>query len=306
METAVICIVAVLLDYGLGEPRRFHPLVSFGNLAVAIEKRLNRAGAPKWSGRLHGCIAVLLLLLPAGSLAIALNQQPIARLGLGSIFLYFCLGQRSLREHAEAVAAALTAGELNVARAAVDRIVSRDTQALDENGVCNAAIESVLENGNDAIFGALFWFAVAGFPGAVIFRLANTLDAMWGYRNERYQHYGWAAARFDDLLNFIPARLTAFTYAMLGQTSFALRCWRDQSRAWKSPNAGPVMAAGAGTLGLLLGGPSSYHGRIEQRPALGAGRLPRTADIGRSIALIRQSVWLWLTVISVFFGVFHA
>lgn len=306
METAVICIVAIMLDHWLGEPRRFHPLVGFGNIAVAIEKLLNRASAPKWLGRLHGCVAVLLLLLPAGGLAIVLNQQPVACLGLGPIFLYFCLGQRSLREHAEAVATALEAGNLDTARAAVGRIVSRDTQALDENGVCRATIESVLENGNDAIFGALFWFSIAGFPGALIYRLANTLDAMWGYRNDRYQHYGWAAARFDDLLNFLPARLTAFTYGMLGQTTLALRCWHDQSRAWKSPNAGPVMAAGAGALGLLLGGPSSYRGRIEQRPALGAGRLPRTVDIGRAVALIRQGVWLWLTVISVFIGVYHA
>ena len=164
--------------------------------------------------------------------------------------------------------------------------------------MAKATVESVLENGNDAIFGALFWFALLGGPGALMFRLANTLDAMWGYRNERYLRFGWAAARIDDVLNYIPARLTALSYALLGNTADALRCWRTQAPAWDSPNAGPVMAAGAGTLGVSLGGPAIYHGQLEDRPRLGTGDAARATDIDKAVALVHNSIWLWLLAVA--------
>lgn len=173
-------------------------------------------------------------------------------------------------------------------------IVSRDTSQLDENGVAKAAVESVLENGNDAVFGALFWFCVAGGAGALFYRLANTLDAMWGYKDERRVYFGWAAARIDDALNFIPARLTALTYALLGRTAQALACWRTQAGRWGSPNAGPVMAAGAGALGVTLGGAAIYHGQVENREKLGAGDTVSVADIPRAVALVERGQWLWL------------
>jgi adenosylcobinamide-phosphate synthase len=194
------------------------------------------------------------------------------------------------------VAAALRGGDLARARQAVGRMVSRDTQALNECQVAAAATESVLENGNDAVFGALFWFAVLGAPGALLYRLANTLDAMWGYRTTRYENFGWAAARIDDGLNVVPARLTALSYMLLGQTTRAWRCWRRQAKHWDSPNAGPVMAAGAGALGIQLGGAAPYDGVWESRPDLGEGDLPDANTIGCSLALVRRSVVLWLVV----------
>ncbi|MET0377713.1 MAG: regulatory signaling modulator protein AmpE, partial [Spongiibacteraceae bacterium] len=165
--------------------------------------------------------------------------------------------------------------------------------------VSKAAVETVLENGSDAIFASLFWFAVAGLPGVVLHRAANTLDAMWGYRNARFNEFGCAAARIDDVLNLIPARLTAIAYALSGQCANALRSWRAQASSWSSPNAGPVMAAGAGALGLQLGGAAMYHGAMENRPALGFGRSAQAADIQRALTLLDRSLLLWLLALCV-------
>jgi adenosylcobinamide-phosphate synthase len=281
----------VLLDAALGEPRRFHPLVGFGNLTRALERRLY---APS---RRRGALGVALLIVPFVGLAIALRQQATAsRIAIDVLLLYFALGHRSLHEHARPVAAALARGDRAAAQAFAARMVSRDSAAIEP---APAATESVLENGNDGVFGALFWFCVAGGPGALLFRLANTLDAMWGYRNARYARFGWAAARFDDLLNWPSARLTALTYALLGRTRQALRCWREQAPAWDSPNAGPVMAAGAGALGLRLGGPARYEGQWHDRPPLGSGCAADAASIESALRLVRHGVVLWIVVILV-------
>jgi adenosylcobinamide-phosphate synthase len=291
MTTALICLCAVLLDLWLGEPRRFHPLVGFGRLATALEARLNHRR------RTAGVLALLLLVLPPVLLAAALAAVPQAGVLAEALLLYLAIGATSLAQHGRTVATALAGGDLALARQRVGWMVSRDTAMLDGTGVARAATESVLENGNDAVFGALFWFLLLGAPGAVLYRLVNTLDAMWGYRNERYLAFGWAAARLDDVLNWIPARLTALSYALLGDGRRALRCWREQGRLTDSPNAGVVMAAGAGALGLQLGGPAVYHGVSEQRPRLGEGAVPTATDIARAIRLVQHSLSLWLGLI---------
>ena len=216
---------------------------------------------------------------------------------LNILLLYFAIGWKSLGVHAKRVQSALIANNLPDARHQVGMLVSRDTTQLEQGDIAKATIESVLENGNDAVFATIFWFVVAGAPGAIAYRLVNTLDAMWGYRNARYQNFGWAAARLDDALNYIPARLTALSYAIVGQRQIALRCWKTQGANWKSPNAGPVMAAGAGSLGISLGGAAWYHGKLEQRPILGEGRDPNANDIDRAILLIQRAIVLWLVFI---------
>ena len=285
----------LLADRLFGELRRFHPLVGFGRWAAHVEAGCRRVlGASRPAGVAAWALAVL----PWVALALWLRGlHPLAHWPVDVALLYFALGGRSLAEHALAIAVPLAAGELSLARERVGWIDSRETAALDAEGVARAATESVLENGNDAVFGALFWFVVAGGAGALAFRLANTLDAMWGYRSPRYLHFGWAAARLDDLFNALPARLTALTYALLGRTRRALACWRTQGRAWDSPNAGPVMAAGAGSLGVELGGAAIYHGACESRPPLGAGRAPKAEDLGRAVALVRHGLWLWLAAL---------
>lgn len=290
MITAYVVLAALALDAWFGEPRRFHPLVGFGRLAQALERRLHA------DSRARGCLAVALLLTPFTLLALSIDALP-----WGSTFdaaaLYLTIGWQSLGEHAGRVRDALMRDDLPTARQRVGDMVSRDTAVLDREDVAKATVESVLENGNDAIFGAIFWFVLAGAPGVVAYRLANTLDAMWGYRNARYLRFGWAAARLDDLMNFIPARLTALSYSLVGNFNCAVRCWRSQGITWKSPNAGPVMAAGAGSLGVLLGGPACYHGVVQTRPLLGAGVPAQLRDIDRALRLIRRVLLLWVVVL---------
>ncbi|MGH8568715.1 MAG: adenosylcobinamide-phosphate synthase CbiB [Gammaproteobacteria bacterium] len=295
MTTLLITTAALALDWMLGEPRRFHPLVGFGRLASMCERWCyGHTDLPPHARRLRGACATALLVAPFTAAATVYAALPDAGPVVSVAVLYFSLGHKSLHDHALPVVRALRAGDEREARRRVSLMVSRDSAALD---ITRAATESVLENGNDAVFGALFWFAVAGAPGALLYRLVNTLDAMWGYRNDRYRYFGWCAARLDDVLNYLPARLTALTYALLGNTEQALACWRAQASAWDSPNAGPVMAAGAGALAVSLGGLARYSGEWHERPVLGVGDAPAVADIERALALVRRGVWIWLVAI---------
>ena len=300
--TALALTLALLLDALLGEPRRAHPLVLFGGWARGIERRWYRDG--RGAGVLAWGVAVLPAVLATWGVAWLLPAW--GGVAFGAAMLYLAVGLRSLGEHALPVAQALERADLAAARSAVGRMVSRDTAALDQRQVAAAATESVLENGSDAVFGALFWFLLLGAPGAVLYRLANTLDAMWGYRNARYGRFGWAAARIDDVLNLVPARLTALSYALLGDFARAWHCWRRQAAAWDSPNAGPVMAAGAGALRVRLGGAAPYQGVWEERPVLGEGATPDAASIRRAMRLVRRGVVLWLVVIWSIEGIRHA
>lgn len=294
---------ALLLDALLGEPERAHPLVAFGRLAEGLERHFNGAVARGW--RSHGVTAWCLAVLPLTLLAWLLSLLPGIGWLVEVVLLYLAIGLRSLGEHALPIARALWQRDLPEARRRVGYIVSRDTSQLDEEGVARAATESVLENGSDAVFAALFWFIVAGAPGVVLYRLSNTLDAMWGYRNERFERFGWAAARIDDVLNYVPARLVALTYALLGRTRRALHCWRTQAPLWDSPNAGPVMAAGAGALGVVLGGAAVYHGEVHARPELGRGQVPDARHIEQALDLVWGGVGVWLLALA-FWGWLYA
>ncbi len=288
-------MLGLALDLLLGETRRWHPLVGFGKLADAIERRLNQPDSGRIKGALAWLLAVLPLVVAVQFLLIYCAQFSLwLALFLHFSLLYFCLGLRSLYDHTAPIQAALQDGNLDQARRFTSYIVSRDTAQATEEDLAKAAVESVLENGCDAVFGTLFWFIVAGGAGALLYRLSNTLDAMWGYRTPRLLRFGCVAARVDDVLNFIPARLTALSYALLGKTRLAWQCWRTQAPSWPSPNAGPVMAAGGGALGLALGGMASYDGVVEIRPPLGLGEPARAADIQRAWSLVLRTSLLWL------------
>lgn len=295
----VIACIAVGLDFMLGEPKRYHPLVGFGWLAKRMERALNVE--KRWAyahQRFRGFLALAFLIVPFIGLAILLRDLKLGQLAVGQhigdvILLYFALGHKSLHDHAYAVIDALNQSDTVAAKKAASYMVSRDFAEIEP---VPATIESVLENGSDGVFGALFWFFIAGGVGALAFRLINTMDAMWGYKSKRYYYFGWAAARLDDIVNYLPARLTALTYTLLGHTKTALRCWLHQAPRWDSPNAGPVMASGAGALRIQLGGPACYQGEWHQRPILGEGQPATTGDISRALKLVRHGVFSWLAL----------
>lgn len=290
---ALVACGAVLLDAWLGEPERWHPLVGFGRIANYLSNRFNPvASQPNISQRVVGLFAWIIAVLPISYFAFLLAQSNLGWLVHGYL-LYFALGHKSLRQHALAVYTALKNTNLPQAQIAASYMVSRDKEAIEP---VSATLESVLENGSDGVFAALFWFLVAGGPGALLYRLANTLDAMWGYKTSQYYYFGWAAARLDDVLNYTPARLTALTYALLGSTKKALHAWRTQAKQWDSPNAGPVMSAGAGALDVALGGRARYHDVWHERPALGTDKQATLEDIPRALRLVSAGLYSWLAI----------
>lgn len=298
MTLSVTILLAVAIDFWLGEPRNaYHPLVAFGKWAKIVEERLLNIEQSPVCQRISGCLAVLIVLAPGILCVFALPDWPALQIAADVLILYFCIAARSLQQHAQGIHQALLSRDLPLARQQVGKIVSRETGNMTESDVRRAAIESVLENGADAVFAPLFWFVLLGPFGALLYRFSNTLDAMWGYKSQRYLHFGWAAARLDDILNWLPARLTALSYALLGNRAQAVSAWRTQARLLDSPNAGPVMTAGGGALDLQLGGPARYHGQLKQKPWFGGEQIPENHDIARAWMLMYRTLILWMIVI---------
>ncbi|MBF0603909.1 MAG: cobalamin biosynthesis protein CobD [Nitrospirae bacterium] len=294
---------AWLMDRWLGEPQRLHPLVGFGNLASRLENevrhRFPMSPTSALYGRVLGVIAVGVLLVPPVALAMELAAIPAWGPLFQILMLYLALGGKSLEEHALRVHQALEDDNLELSRSRVSHMVSRDTQHMHPPEVARATVESILENGCDAIFSTLFWFALLGGPGAILFRISNTLDAMWGYRNDRYRYFGWGAARLDDILGYLPARLTALTYMACGHSRKALAAW-NRCTERKSPNATLVMAVGGGALDLRLGGGGHYHGHWQTAPILGGANPPATQDIQQATRLVSRATLVWVIAYCLF------
>lgn len=289
--------LAWLLECTIAEPRRYHPIVGFGQVAQWLQQHLNTGSARG----LRGCCAWLLL-IGAVVGAVVLAKQHLPDWLVDGVALWIALGAVSLYQHVEAVHRALLQDDLASARQALSMIVSRDTASLNTQQVCAATIETTLENGSDAIFASLFWFVLGASVGCaaeavLLHRAANTLDAMWGYRTPQWEWFGKMTARADDVLNYVPARLTALSYAVIGNTRVALGCWSTQAQQHDSPNAGVVMAAGAGALGLQLGGGAVYAGTWQQRPLFGQGTAPHPHDIRTAQRLVAKTLALWWLLI---------
>ncbi len=298
MLSMLVLLLAFTLDRLFGEPKRFHPLVGFGYLASRIETKFNTVESFKIAG---GAFAVTLLCVTPALLSYLLSQLLQQYFWLVDILIvYLAIGFSSLLLHSSRVKKALDNDGLNAAQEQVAMMVSRDTARMDEEQVASAAIESTLENGSDSTYAVVFWYTLGGAPAVVFYRLANTLDAMWGYRTKRYEKFGKASARVDDVLNFLPAHITAIFYAFSGNTRKAFDSWKNHARLLASPNGGPVMSSGAGSLNLKLGGPAYYHGEITHKPYFGGEKPPTSADIKRANKLVTRSLICWLLLAALF------
>ena len=264
----------LLADRVLGEPPDdLHPVALFGTAMQAAERRLYRDS--RAAGVLHTAIGV--------GLGIAAGRAVRSR----AAATYVAVAGRMLTSTATRIAAALERDDVDGARALLPSLVGRDPESLDDKGIARATIESVAENTVDAIVAPALWAAVAGAPGVLAHRAVNTMDAMVGHRSPRYARYGWASARLDDAMAYVPARATAGLVAVV-RPSHAGEVWRAVRRdapAHPSPNSGVAEAAFAAALDLHLGGPTTYAGVTELRPTLGTGRIPDPADIHRAIRL---------------------
>ncbi len=281
--------VGVVVDALFGDPRRGHPVAGFGSVASRLERTMYAPSTA--AGTRFAAVAVGAPVLAATAIAAATRRRPALRFLLVAGSTWAVVGGRSLRREARAMAGDLAKPDgLVAARARVPSLCGRDPEALDEPEVVRATIESVAENTSDAVVAPLLWGAIAGLPGLIGYRAANTLDAMVGHKSERYQHFGTAAARLDDAANVVPARmtaaLTAATAPLAGASlGGAARAWLRDGRKHPSPNSGHCEAAMAGALGVRLGGRNAYRGRVEVRPYLGSGRPPERADILRAARL---------------------
>ncbi|MBM7519854.1 cobalamin biosynthesis protein [Nocardioides nitrophenolicus] len=276
----------LLLGYAadrlLADPRRGHPVAGFGRVAGVLERRMwrdERRTGVLYAGALVGGVVVL---------GVAAERTLPRTLGT-AVATWAVLGGTSLDREAAAVSRLLAADRLPDARLQLTHLVGRDTRQLDEPEVVRATLESLAENTSDAVVAPLVWGAVAGVPGLVGYRAANTLDAMVGHRSARHERFGWAAARLDDLLNLPGSRLCAALATALGpDPRAAWRTWRRDAAGHPSPNAGPVEAAFAGALGIRLGGTNDYGGRVEHRAVMGEGPTPDRADLDRARVLARR------------------
>jgi adenosylcobinamide-phosphate synthase len=298
--TALGLVLGAGADLLLADPRRGHPVAGFGTAALALERRTWRDSRP--AGAAH----VLLLTGATAALGTALDRAtrrwPISRTLLTAAATWTVLGGTSLGHAATVVQRALEAGDLSAARAALPALAGRDPTGLGGPELSRATVESVAENTSDAAVAPLVWGAVAGIPGLLTYRAVNTLDAMVGHRSPRYERFGWAAARLDDVANWLPARITAALMVVCaplagGSARSALRVWLRDGASHPSPNSGRCEAAAAGALGVRLGGRNVYGSRIEVRPALGDGCPPGTGDIRRAVRLSR-AVWTAATILA--------
>ena len=294
-----LTLLALLIEAMAGYPDRLvrsigHPVIWMGSLIAALERRWNRETAAPALRRTLGAVAIVLLVGIVGVAAFIIERGllilPFGLLGAG-ILGSTLIAQRSLRQHVARVADALDNAGLASGREAVSHIVSRDTNALDEAGVARAAIESLAENFSDGVVAPVLWMIIAGLPGAAIYKAVNTADSMIGHRTARFQAFGWAAARFDDLLNLPASRLSALLIIAAAATkatsaSVAWRAVRRDAPHHRSPNAGYPEAAMAGALGLALAGPRIYAGVHVDDAFMGNGRYAaKTNDIRAALGL---------------------
>lgn len=309
----LILVAALAFDALLGDPDRLwrrlpHPVVLIGFFIGLLDRTLNRENWSPAQRKAAGVGAVILLVVASGSIGLcvkaALPQSLLGDLALGLIASVL-IAQRSLYQHVARVRAAFAEGGLGAARQAVAMIVGRDPDQLDEAGVCRAAIESCAENFSDGVAAPVFWLALLGLPGLLAYKAINTADSMIGHRTARYESFGWAAARLDDLVNLIPARLSGLLLAVAapvanGAVMKALKVMARDAQKHRSPNAGWPESAMAGALGIALAGPRHYEGLLIDDPFLNSRGRPATPnDITRALRVLVAACCLQAAIYAV-------
>ncbi|MCW1930981.1 adenosylcobinamide-phosphate synthase CbiB [Pararhodobacter zhoushanensis] len=304
MSFCLAMLIAMGIDAAIGWPdavyRRIgHPVTWAGGLIATLEGRLNRGEGR----RAKGVLTALIVIGLAGGLAwgvVALLPGGWFGTVLTGVLAWPLVALRSMHQHVAAVAAPLGRGDLAGARHAVSMIVGRDPAQLDSAGVARAAVESLAENTSDGIVAPLFWGVVAGLPGIAAYKAINTLDSMIGHRNARYEQFGWASAKIDDVVNLIPARLTGVVFALVSpRPGKALKTMARDARHHRSPNAGWPESAMAGALGIRLSGPRVYGDRVANEPWVNEGAPdPSARDVTRGLALYVRAMGVLAVMIA--------
>jgi adenosylcobinamide-phosphate synthase len=312
MNHFVMAAFAMVIEYFVGYPQSLqraigHPVEWIGKLIVYLDEGLNDPDAEDGDQRNHGIFAVATLCIAVGvpafiveKLLLSFHYGWIVNILLATAFI----AQKSLRDHVTAVARTLPQS-ISSARKEVAKIVGRDPSTLDESGIAKAALESLAENTADGITAPVFWFAIAGLPGIIIYKAINTADSMIGHKSERYLHFGWAAAKLDDLVNLPASRLTGLMFAAAAWFKSRTRAqsalnamWRDAGKH-QSPNAGWPEAAMAGALDLKFGGPRQYDGETVQLAYMGDGRIQMNAsDIDKGLELYDRALFILMAVVA--------
>lgn len=280
-------LVGFFLDSLLGDPHRVpHPVRAFGWLISKGEKLLNYHAGRKWKGALLSVFLITITFLFFTELFRIISSQFILFVVLASVFVFWGMANRALIHESLLVVRKLEQEGIEAGRKQLSYIVGRETAALNEQQIRTAVLETLAENLSDGVIAPLFYYAIGGIPAMFAYKMANTLDSMIGYKNERYKDFGWFAARFDDVLNFIPARITALLMVLLTCSKrgalFVLKFGRKHS----SPNAGYPEAALAGILNCRFGGPNIYHGKCVNKPYIGKNqRILHTRDVYKTCIL---------------------
>ena len=310
--TAAILLTGLVIELAIGWPDRLyhligHPVSWMGRAISVLERTLNRQKFSPQTRKLCGMLTVAFLV--SGSFIAAWGLQYLIvntidelllQLAVISIVAWPFLAAHSLYQHVDRVSQPLANGDIAQARLALSHIVGRETKDLDQAAITRGALESLAENFSDAVIAPLFWGLIFGLPGLVGYKMINTLDSMVGYKNDRYQDFGWAAARLDDLANFIPARISALILLLVAPRHFAkIRHLPQQARHHASPNAGWPEAAMALVLDVRLAGPRTYGQRIQQDPWINqSGRDPDVSDLKKGLRLYRFSIALLLVLLT--------
>lgn len=299
---AAAIVIALFLDRLIGDPRSWpHPVKWFGALIALLDRKWN-GGTHRFEKGLAMLVVVLFVtgVCLFGALALAARIHPFALICLEAVMIWASIAPRSLKEAGMDVYRPLAAGDMKEARHKLSWIVGRDTEKLDEGEITRGAVETVAENTSDGVIAPLFWAMIGGGGAALLYRAVNTCDSMVGYKNERYERFGTASARFDDIVNFIPARITGLLLIAAAQKPAAVKryAWnimRRDAKKHPSPNSGWCEAAVAGLLEIELGGLNTYKGVVSDRARMGEALQPRSAEhIIEAAKLMERATYLFV------------